>query len=80
MGLAENLYGKLEGYVNALQKEHIHLLDVEDSLIWEKSPDDQYSPKVGYSSICVDIHSRAIIWWWRCLWKLYYLAKSKILW
>ena len=80
LGLDAHLWGEWEGYVNNLHKDHIHLFEEEDSLIWEKSPDGRYSPKAGYSSICVDIHNQVIIWWWRCFWKLHCLAKSKLLW
>ena len=39
----------------ALQREHIHLSDSKNSLVWDKSLDGRYSPKAGYIFICDEI-------------------------
>lgn len=65
-------------YIAALRKAHIRLGDCEDLLIWDKSPNGVYSPKVGYIAISVELFNREIKWWWRGFWKLNCSAKNKI--
>ena len=80
LGIEGHLCGEWEVYVANLCKAHIRLSEEADSLIWDKSPEGQYTPKMGYSSICVELHNQDIILWWRHLWKLHCPAKSKLLW
>ena len=66
-------------FVEALHRAHIHLTDVEDHLVWDKTPNGIYSPRVGYSTIFTKTFIRDIKWWWKSLWKIHCPAKNKLL-
>lgn len=67
-----------EECVSTLRRQHIRLSDSEDVLIWDKAPNDRYSPKAGYLAISVELFNRDVKWWWKGLWKLNCPTKNKL--
>jgi hypothetical protein len=45
---------KWDNYIFALQRDHFRLLDLDDELVWKKSPHGVYTPKLGYTTLSVD--------------------------
>lgn len=70
LGLSEALDREWTIFVAALRGAHIRLSEAEDVLVWDLSPNEKYSPKAGYASICVDPYNRVVKWWWKRLWKI----------
>jgi hypothetical protein len=56
--------------MKALKKSHIHLLDREDELVWDLDSYGIYTLNMGYTQLNIDLHLRALEWWWKGLWKL----------
>ena len=69
-----------DNYLGSLRREHIHLSDTKDSLVWMLSADGIYKPKEGYIALCTDRFAIDLKWWWRGIWKVHCPAKSKLLW
>jgi len=64
MGLTGNCVVLYENYIAALQRGHIHILDMEDELFWKKYPLGYYTPKYGYVSLNIDLLQKNPSWWW----------------
>ena len=65
-------------YTNALFAYHIRILKREYEMIWIYYTCGRYSPKQGYQFIYANPKPQDYSWWWKRLWKLKILAKSKI--
>jgi hypothetical protein len=78
LGLEGDLKIQWENYLLALQRENIRLLDCEDELVWQKAPHGVYTPKLGYTTLSIDLLQEEPLWWWKGLWKLKAPLKSKL--
>lgn len=66
-------------FTQALEKSHIHLQDRLDELLWVGDPSGMYTQKTGYIRLCIDLFNREEKWWWRKVWMLRCLTKSRLL-
>jgi hypothetical protein len=66
-------------YTQALRVASIRLVDRDDELIWDGVGDGEYTLRSGYIKLCVDLHQRDPLWWWRKIWKLTCPTKGKLL-
>ena len=57
-----------KGYTTSLQRSHMRLQNVEETLVRETSPSQKYSPKEGYGSSFKGREMEDLIWWWREVW------------
>jgi len=58
-------------FISELRKEHIHLTEAEDELVWLFNKlGDLYSKKLGYQAI-MNEDEHAQLWWYRKLWKVW---------
>jgi hypothetical protein len=48
----------LEQYIFSLQSSHIRITEEEDELVWKKSPLGNYTPKLGYISINIELTTK----------------------
>jgi len=78
LGLEGDFVPEFDRYISALRNSHIRLRDREDTLIWEKDPGGEYSPKAGYLSISQEPELDGTKWWWKKLWKTKCPPKTKI--
>jgi hypothetical protein len=46
-----------ENYTRSLKNAHIHITKKEDELVWQKSPFGDYTPKLGYTQLMIDLHN-----------------------
>lgn len=65
LGLTNGLEREWNNYIAALYGAHIQLGGSEDVLVWDLSPSVVYSPKVGYTAICVGHYNWDVKWWWK---------------
>jgi hypothetical protein len=78
LGLHDPLSEPWNIYIFSLQSSHIRITEEEDELVWKKSPLGNYTPKLGYISLNIDLQQREPTWWWRGLWKIKCPQKEKI--
>jgi hypothetical protein len=78
LGLSEEEKLELESYIYSLKSSQIRLTDNEDELIWDPTPSGIYSPKLGYLKYNSDLGLREPVWWWRKLWKVKSLTKTRL--
>ena len=64
-------------YIEALRREHIRIYDMEDELVWKHSPFGDYSPKLGYSHLIIELQQQEPSWWWKEIWKVKCPLKEK---
>jgi len=68
----------LNRYITDLQQSQIRLMDCEDELIWDSYPLGIYTPNDGYTRLKLELIQRESLWWWKKIWKLNFLAKTKL--
>ena len=67
LGLAEPETWDLERYLRALSRDHIILRDREGVLIWDATPNGNYTPKTGYINLSAPEVDKDVVWWWKSL-------------
>jgi ribonuclease HI len=50
---------------------------MEDELVWQLSPFGDYSPKLGYSHLIIELQQQEPSWWWKGIWKVKCPLKEK---
>jgi hypothetical protein len=78
MGLDPHASQTWDNYLLALQTSHIRIIDREDELIWQNASHGQYTPKLGYIQLNLELYHRESKWWWKGLWKIMCPLKAKI--
>jgi hypothetical protein len=74
-----NLFSETwDQYIESLRREHIWISNLEDELVWQLSPFGDYSPKMGYSQLIIELQQQEPTWWWKGIWKVKCPLKEKI--
>ena len=68
-----------QGFINDLQSSNIRIQERLDELIWIHAPTGLYSPKFGYKWLLSQKGWGEPEWWFKPLWELKGLAKTKLL-
>jgi hypothetical protein len=70
-----------DNYSRVLQSSHIIITDREDKLVWQHDPHGNYTPKLGYIHLNLDLYQRDPRWWWKGLWKVSFpLKENSFMW
>jgi hypothetical protein len=78
VGLDDQFIEVWENYTRSLKNAHIHITEKEDELVWQNSPFGEYTPKLGYTQLMIDLHNQEPVWWWKGLWKIKCPLKAHI--
>jgi hypothetical protein len=67
VGLNDQFSEVWEKYTRSLKNANICITEKEDELVWQHSPFGEYTLKLGYTQLMIDLHNQEPVWFWKGL-------------